>query len=86
MKMHRTWWSLILVSGIFAGNFLVIFHYNLVIFIYRWGPTGVTDYKANLMSLFQLMKQKFPPYTLVLWLTTAPVSSQIKGAFLIEQV
>ncbi|KFM80463.1 Protein FAM113A, partial [Stegodyphus mimosarum] len=47
----------------------------------RWGPKGVEQFKINLKTLMKKF-QSLVPDSLVIWLTTPPISSEMKGGFL----
>ena len=52
----------------------------------RWGPTGYEHYKKNLRSLFSLFQGILPEHTQVIWMTTPPISTDISGGFMIEEL
>lgn len=54
--------------------------------ITRWGPDGVEDYKKNVPRFFSGLQQRLPPTTLVMWLTAAPLSQEVRGGFLVPQL
>ncbi|XP_035232892.1 uncharacterized protein LOC118204703 isoform X2 [Stegodyphus dumicola] len=51
----------------------------------RWGPKGVEQFKVNLKTLMKKF-QSLVPDSLVIWLTTPPISSEMKGGFLVPQL
>ena len=52
----------------------------------RWGPKGVDDYKVNLREFLEHVQTTVRQDTMLIWLTTMPVSSEPRGGFLIKQV
>lgn len=54
--------------------------------ISRWGPNGVAEYKDNLVKLMKLLKSCLPPETLFIWTTVPPVSNNVRGGLLVQQV
>lgn len=54
--------------------------------ITRWGPNGVTEYKDNLMKLFQGFRKHLPKKCIVIWTTAPPLSTSCKPAFLVQQI
>lgn len=52
----------------------------------RYGPNGIHEYKKNLpVGIFSLMRV-LPSYTLFLWMSTMPVSKDVRGGFMIPEV
>ncbi|XP_070539798.1 PC-esterase domain-containing protein 1A-like [Ptychodera flava] len=54
--------------------------------ITRYGPMSITTYKNNLEKLFKRLKATLPAHSMVLWNTTLPVSSNIRGGFMVPEV
>ncbi|XP_077992202.1 PC-esterase domain-containing protein 1A-like [Glandiceps talaboti] len=54
--------------------------------ITRYGPSSIPKYKTNLEELFKRFPQVLPPQAMVVWNTTLPVSSNIKGGFMVPEV
>nr|ACO15260.1 FAM113A [Caligus clemensi] len=52
----------------------------------RWGATSVSSYKENIVKLFELMKKILPIYTQLIWVTTSPISSNVKGALILPKL
>ncbi|GIY31217.1 PC-esterase domain-containing protein 1A [Caerostris darwini] len=51
----------------------------------RWGCNGVEEYKYNLKYLFKEFKRTLPD-CLIIWVTTPPISSEMKGGFLVKEL
>ncbi|KAG8173734.1 hypothetical protein JTE90_009169 [Oedothorax gibbosus] len=51
----------------------------------RWGADGVNVYKKNLTKLMNRLRSRLPN-TLVIWMTTPPISKNIKGGFLLPDL
>nr|XP_054929060.1 uncharacterized protein LOC129385923 [Dermacentor andersoni] len=54
--------------------------------ITRWGPRGVDDYKKNLHRFFWRLRCVLPQSCLVIWLTAAPLTKNIRGGFLVPEL
>lgn len=54
--------------------------------INRWGPSGIEEYKFNLHKLMDLLTETLPRHTQVVWMTTPPISVEIRGGFVIPQL
>jgi len=54
--------------------------------INRWGPKGIDDFKENVPKLMKLFKGLLPDYTQLMWMTTPPISVDVRGGFMIEQL
>jgi hypothetical protein len=54
--------------------------------INRWGPRGIEEFKENVPKLMQLFKSLLPDYTQLIWMTTPPISVEVRGGFMIEQL
>eukprot|EP00095_Tigriopus_kingsejongensis_P009287 maker-scaffold175_size286436-snap-gene-1.51 protein:Tk09287 transcript:maker-scaffold175_size286436-snap-gene-1.51-mRNA-1 annotation:"FAM113A" len=52
--------------------------------INRWGPLGIEEYRKNIQRLFDLLEHCLPSRSQVVWMTTPPISVDIRGGFLIE--
>ncbi|CAG0878478.1 unnamed protein product [Darwinula stevensoni] len=64
-----------------------VFIINSVLWdISRWGPRGVEEFKHNLKYLMKRLKDTLSSGTLVIWTTCPPIASEIKRAFLIQQL
>ncbi|KAG8189644.1 hypothetical protein JTE90_018493 [Oedothorax gibbosus] len=51
----------------------------------RWGASGVKDYKSNLLILMRHL-QRVLPDCLVIWVTAPPISSEVRGGFLVADL
>jgi len=49
--------------------------------INRWGGKGIEKFKRNMIRLMELLKTVLPQYTQVIWMTTPPISVDIRGGF-----
>ena len=54
--------------------------------INRWGPSGPEKYKPNLKKLLKLFHGNLPDRTQVIFMTTPPISVDIRGGLIIEQL
>lgn len=54
--------------------------------ICRWGPKGVEAFKKNLKTLMQRFREVLSQNCIVIWVTTPPVSQEMRGGFLIDQL
>ena len=54
--------------------------------INRWGPRGPEEYKPNLTLLLELFCDILPEHTQVIFMTTPPISVEIRGGLMIEQL
>ncbi|XP_023243647.1 PC-esterase domain-containing protein 1A-like isoform X2 [Centruroides sculpturatus] len=54
--------------------------------ITRWGPKGVENYKINLQIIARKFREILPEDCLVIWLTTLPISQDVKGGFLVPEL
>ncbi|XP_023226141.1 PC-esterase domain-containing protein 1A-like isoform X2 [Centruroides sculpturatus] len=54
--------------------------------ITRWGPRGVEKYKENLKVVAKKFRTVLPEDTLVVWLTTLPISQDMRGGVLVPQL
>jgi len=52
--------------------------------INRWGPEGITDYRTNCRRLLSLVSREFPSSTQLIWLTSPPISVEIRGGVLVK--
>ncbi|XP_047501910.1 uncharacterized protein LOC125047640 isoform X2 [Penaeus chinensis] len=53
----------------------------------RWGAKQEDQYKKNMVDLFQHLRCLLPDDTLIIWLTTLPVSTEkIRGGVMIKQL
>jgi len=56
--------------------------------INRWGPRGILYFRDNIKNLMDHLKFSLrdSPHTQVVWMTTPPISVEIRGGFMIEQL
>ncbi|XP_054714137.1 PC-esterase domain-containing protein 1A-like [Uloborus diversus] len=54
--------------------------------ISRWGPNGIKMYKENLVKLMKQFQKLLPKNCLVIWVTTPPIASEMKGGFLVKEL
>jgi hypothetical protein len=52
----------------------------------RYGPNSIPDYKNNLPLGLQTIIKILPSNSLFIWLTTLPLSKDIKGGFVIPEI
>ncbi|XP_018323532.1 PC-esterase domain-containing protein 1A-like [Agrilus planipennis] len=52
----------------------------------RWGPSGVDDYKDNVVKTFYFLKGQFPRHTQIIWTTSFPPTSKCQGGFLNKNI
>jgi len=52
--------------------------------INRWGPRGIEYYHKDVEDLMRLLKSALQPRTQVIWMTTPPISVDIRSGLLIK--
>jgi len=52
----------------------------------RYGPNSIPDYKINLRSGLKTFAKVLPCKSLFIWVTTLPLSKDIKGGFVIPEI
>lgn len=50
----------------------------------RYGSIGINTYKVNLEVLFETLHRVLNPRTLVVWLTTLPISEDVRGGVILN--
>jgi len=53
--------------------------------INRWGPHGIENYHKDVEELMSLLKRALNPRTQVIWMTTPPISVDIRSGLLIRE-
>jgi len=53
---------------------------------YRYGAQSMVQYEMNIQKLCQQLKRLLAKETLVMWLTTMPVSQSVRGGFLTDEI
>lgn len=56
------------------------------IFLFRYGPNSIPEYKKNLKKLCELFSKSLTNECLVLWNTSMPVSKDASGGFLVPDL
>ena len=58
--------------------------------INRWGINGIANLRTNIYDLMRTIKQNLDrcraSYTQVIWMTTPPISAEIRGGFMVQQL
>lgn len=54
--------------------------------INRWGGKGIEMFRDNMIRLMDLFKSVLPLYTQVIWMTTPPISTDIRGGFQLKHL
>jgi len=56
--------------------------------INRWGTGGTRQFRYNVHSLLHNLKWllRDKPYVQVIWMTTPPISTEIRGGFMVKQI
>jgi hypothetical protein len=52
----------------------------------RYGPNSIPEYKQNLPEGIYSLIKVLPSYSLFIWVTTLPLSKDIKGGFVIPEI
>ena len=47
--------------------------------VFRWGPTGVADFKANLDKLLTTVKSSHSPTVKLIWINGQPVGKSLES-------
>ena len=54
--------------------------------INRWGPSGIKSFNENIVSLMEMFTRILEDYTQVIWMTTPPISTEIRGGFQLKDL
>ena len=81
----KTWPCSSALINIHATCLLYKF-FLLFFFFTRYGKTAITEYKQNMAVLFSRLTEVLPPYCLMVWNTTLPISKNARGGFLVQEI
>lgn len=59
---------------------------RLHVITFRYGPTGMEEYKKNLQMIFRRMEQVLPRSCQFIWLTSMPVATKITAPFIMPDI
>jgi hypothetical protein len=68
------------------GNPDVILVLSALWDINRWGPGGIKQYIKNCRQLLLFVRESFPSSTQLIWLTCPPISVDVTGGMLLEDL
>jgi len=59
---------------------------SCIVCVWRYGASGLSTYKHNILQLFETFRRVLKPETLFIWTTALPVSQSVHGGVILDTI